>query len=59
MNKSELIEHLLSSDEEEVFIEIDGWQHEIEIGHVEEAFDGFDEVFPASISLKAKSTRNE
>lgn len=54
MKKSELIELLLSSDEEEVFVEIDGWQHEIEIGHVEEAFDGFDEVFPASISLKAK-----
>lgn len=54
MNKSELIELLLSSDEEEVFVEIDGWRHEIEIVHVEEAFDGFDEVFPASISLKAK-----
>lgn len=54
MNKSELIELLLSSDEEEVFVEIDGWQHEIEIVHVEEAFDGFDEVFPASINLKAK-----
>lgn len=54
MNKSELIDLLLSSDEEEVFIEIDGWQHEIEISHVEEAFDGFDEVFPASISLKPK-----
>ena len=54
MNKSELIELLLSSDEEEVFVEIDGWQHEIEIVHVEEAFDGFDEVSPASISLKAK-----
>jgi hypothetical protein len=54
MNKSELIERLLSSDEEEVLIEIDGWQYDIEIGHVEEAFDGFDEVFPAAISLKAK-----
>ena len=56
MNKSELIELLLSSDEEEVVVEIDGWQHEIEIGHVEETFDGFDEVFPASISLKAKNS---
>lgn len=56
MNKSELIELLLSSDEEEVFIDIEGWQHEIEIEHVEEAFDGFDEVFPASISLKAKKS---
>lgn len=56
MNKSELIELLLSSDEEEVFIDIEGWQHEIEIEHVEEAFDGFDEVFPASIGLKAKKS---
>lgn len=56
MNKSELIERLLSSDEEEVLIDIDGWQYDIEIGHVEEAFDGFDEVFPAAISLKAKKS---
>lgn len=54
MNKSELIDLLLSSDEEEVFIEIDEWQYEIEISHIEETFDGFDEVFPASISLKPK-----
>lgn len=54
MNKSELIDLLLSSDEEEVYIEIDGTQYDIEIGHEEEAFDGFDEVFPASISLKPK-----
>lgn len=55
MNKSELIELLLSSEENEVFIEIDGWQYEIEIDHKEEAFDGFDTAFPASISLKPKN----
>lgn len=54
MNKSELIELLLSSDEEEVFVEIDGWQHEVVVEHHEATFDGFDTVFPASISLKAK-----
>lgn len=53
MRKSELIDLLLSSDEEEVFIEIDGCQYEIGISHTEEMFDGFDEVFPASISLIA------
>lgn len=53
MRKSELIDLLLSSDEEEVFIEIDGCQYEIGISHIEEMFDGFDEVFPASISLIA------
>lgn len=54
MNKSELIELLLLSDEEEVFVEIDGWQHEVVVEHHEATFDGFDTVFPASISLKAK-----
>lgn len=55
MNKSELIELLLSSDEEEVFVEIDGWLHEIVVEHRDAAFDGFDTVFPAAISLKAKN----
>lgn len=55
MNKSELIELLLSSDEEEVFVEIDGWLYEIVVEHRDAAFDGFDTVFPAAISLKAKN----
>lgn len=54
MNKSELIEQLYSMDEEEIFIEIDNIQYEIEVSQVEEVFDGFDTVYPASISLKAK-----
>lgn len=54
MNKLELIEQLYSSDEEEVFIEIDDTLYEIEIGHQEETFDGFDTVYPASLTLKPK-----
>lgn len=55
MNKYELIELLYSSDEEEVFIEIDDTLYEIEIGHQEETFDGFDTVYPASLTLKPKN----
>lgn len=54
MNKLELIELLYSNDEEEVFIEIDDTLYEIEIGHQEETFDGFDTVYPASLILKPK-----
>ena len=54
MKKSELIELLYSANEEEVYIDIDGTLYEIEIGHCEEAFDGFDTVYPACLSLKAK-----
>ena len=54
MKKSELIELLYSANEEEVYIDIDDTLYEIEIGHCEEAFDGFDAVYPACLSLKAK-----
>lgn len=54
MKKSELIEVLSSSDEEEVLIEIDGLQYEIapEVGHADEEFDGFDTVFPEAVTIK-------
>ena len=55
MEVSELIEVLYSSSEEEVLIKSeDGLLDEIEIEHVEEQFDGFDTVYPATIALKAK-----
>lgn len=52
MRKSELIRLLSSSDEEEVFIDVDDTLYEIEPGHVDEVFDGFDTVYPACIALK-------
>lgn len=58
MKKSELIRHLNSFDEEEVFIEIDGIQYEIEIKPVEEVFDGFETFCEASLSLIPKN-KNE
>ena len=54
MNKSDLIELLYSMDEEEVYIEVDGIQYDIEVEQREEVFDGFDTVYPASLSLKPK-----
>lgn len=55
MKKSELIEILCSSDEEEVFIKRgDGLLDDIEIEYVEEQFDGFDEFFPPCIALVHK-----
>lgn len=54
MNKSELIELLYSSDENEVFIEIDNILYEIEIGHQEQIFDGFDTLYPACLTLNTK-----
>ena len=54
MNKYELIEILSSADEEEVFIkDAEGYLCDIQVGHEEEAFDGFVTAYPASISLKA------
>lgn len=52
MKKSELINLLLSYEEEDVFIECDEMEHEIEVEVVDEVFDGFDEVFPAHLILK-------
>lgn len=52
MRKSELIKLLSSSDEEEVYIEVENTLYDIETGHVDEVFDGFDTVYPACIALK-------
>lgn len=52
MDKSELINLLYSNDEQEVYIEIDGMLYEFEIGHQEQAFDGFDTLYPACLTLK-------
>ena len=55
MKKSKLINLLYSNDdEEEVYIEIDNVQYDIEVGHQEEIFDGFDTVYPPSLILKPK-----
>lgn len=54
MKTSELIEILCSASEEEVYVEIDDTLYEIEIGHQDEAFDGFDTVYPACLTFKAK-----
>lgn len=51
MNKLELIQMLSLMDEEDVYIEIDEVQYDIGIIQREETFDGFDTVYPASISL--------
>ena len=57
MKKSELIELLSSSDEEEVFIYMDNTCYEIdtEFEHIEAAFDGFTEFYPEAIGLKPVS----
>lgn len=58
MKTSELIEILCCASEEEVYVEIDDTLYEIEIGHQDEAFDGFDTVYPASITLKPQNDEN-
>lgn len=58
MKTSELIEILCSASEEEVYVEIDDVLYEISIGHQDEAFDGFDTVYPACITLKPKNDEN-
>ena len=55
MKKLELIEILCSASEEEVLIEIDNTLYEIEVGHQDEVFDGFDTVYPACLTIKAKN----
>lgn len=55
----ELLEVLSLSDEDEVFIKRDdGLLDDIEIEHIEEQFDGFDEAFPPCIALVPKK-RNQ
>ena len=55
MDISELIQILTDCEVQICYIEdSDGYLHEIEIGHKEEAFDGFDELYPASITFKMK-----
>lgn len=58
MKTSELIEILCSASEEEVYVEIDDTLYEIEIGHQDEAFDGFDTVYPACLTFKPKNENN-
>lgn len=55
MKTSELIEILCCASEEEVLIEIDDTLYEIEVGHEDEAFDGFDTLYPACLTIKAKN----
>ena len=55
MTTSKLIEILCSASEEEVLIEIDDTLYEIEVGHQDEVFDGFDTVYPACLTIKAKN----
>ena len=59
MRKSNLIRLLSSNDEDEVFIEVNNTLYDIEIGHVEEVFDGFDTVYPACLTLKVKDDETE
>lgn len=54
MKRLKLIELLSSFDVDEVFIEIEDWEHDIEVEERDEVFDGFDEVFPAHLVLKPK-----
>lgn len=54
MKTSDLIEILCSANDEEVYVEIDDTLYEIEIGHQDEVFDGFDTVYPACLTFKAK-----
>ena len=55
MKKLKLIEILCSASEEEVLVEIDGTLYEIEVGHQDEVFDGFDTLYPACLTIKAKN----
>ena len=55
MKTSDLIEILCSASEEEVLIEIDDTLYEIEVGHEDEAFDGFDTLYPACLTIKANN----
>ena len=56
MKISRLIDVLSSCEEDEVYIGIDGVLHDIEDtpNHQEATFDGFDEVYPPSVSLTLK-----
>lgn len=60
MNKSEMIDLLLSSDDKDVLVDVDGILYDFEIGHEDECFDGFDTVYPACLTLKPinDETRN-
>lgn len=55
MKKSELINLLSSSDEDEIYIKVgNDILPDIEVEHLEEEFDGFYTVLPAAIVLKPK-----
>lgn len=59
MKKSELIRLLSSSEEDEVYIETDEATYDIEIDHIEQQFDGFATVYPASIALRPVDLKEE
>ena len=60
MNRLELIKLLSLSDEEEVFIQTREYRiSDFEFDHLEEQFDGFDEVTPAAIVLKPTDKNSE
>lgn len=59
MKKSELIRLLSSSEEDEVYIETDEATYDIEIGHIEQQFDGFATLYPAFIALKPVDIKEE
>lgn len=60
MNRLKLIELLSSSSEEEVFVKADedGLLDDFEIEHIGQQLDGFDDVSPACIAIKAKRRDN-
>lgn len=52
MKVSELMDYIVSNeDTEEVFVKIDGTLYDFTLGVEPEQFDGFDTLYPASISL--------
>lgn len=59
MKKSELIEHLLSSDDEYVYLLVDDTEYDITFDRQEETFDGFCTAYPAAIILKPTQINQE
>lgn len=59
MNKSELIERLLSIDADEVYVLDGDYEYDIELEEHDDMFDGFDTVYPARITLKASKSEKE
>lgn len=59
MNKSELIERLLSIDADEVYVLDGDYEYDIELEEHDDMFDGFDTVYPARITLRASKAEKE